>query len=45
MPLDEDAAENAPPVPDQGSGCSEPTAPQVDDRPRPWPHDGVVRVR
>jgi hypothetical protein len=45
MALDEDSAENAPPVPDQGSGLPRPTVPQVDVRPRPWPHDGVVRAR
>jgi hypothetical protein len=45
MPLDEDSAEIAPPVPDQGSCCSKPTAPQIDVRPRPWAHDGVVRAR
>jgi hypothetical protein len=45
MALDEDSAENAPPVLDQGSGPSRPTVPHVDVRPRPWPHDGVVRAR
>jgi hypothetical protein len=45
MRLGKNSAENALPVPDQGSGCLEPIAPQVDVRPRPWPHDGVVRAR